>query len=160
MTQRRIGCLTSFIIVIGVVWLIYQFAAPKFSSPPISKPQKLSSKIVKKIRCGIQNKDWKKLADNIIKDYQGKIISIEKLNSTTCWAVLSPNLSNIQAVEIAENIGYYVRNSPGITHGITPSIRVFLRGKHVALARPSRKYVGEIDLQDWNPTAFNGKYRP
>jgi len=105
--------------------------------------------------------DWKTVANNLIRDYRGKIISIEQLNSSTCWAVLAPWISNEQAVKIAENIGYYIRNSTGGIHGSTPSVHVFIRGKHIAVARPSRgKYIGKIEIEDWDPSVFKGQYRP
>ena len=105
--------------------------------------------------------DWKKLSKNLIIDYKGKVISIEQLNSSTCWAVLSSNLSNLECVKIAENIGYYIRNSTGGVRGESPSVHVFKGGKHIALARPSgMKYVGKLDIDNWDPSAFDGKYRP
>lgn len=105
--------------------------------------------------------DWKTLSKNLKIDYKGKIISIEQLNSSTCWAVLSSNLSNLECVKIAENIGYYIRNSTGGIRGKTPSVHVFRGGKHIAIARPSGiQYVGKLDIENWDPSAFNGKYRP
>ena len=105
--------------------------------------------------------DWKTLADNLVGDCQGKIISIEQLNSSTCWAVLSPMISNYQAVELAESIGYYIRNSTGGIRGQKPSVHVFVSGKHIAIARPyGMKYKGKLDIANWDPSAFGGKYRP
>lgn len=105
----------------------------------------------------IYAQDWKTIADNIIMDYKGKIISIEQLNSTTCWAVLSPRLSNYQAMEVAENIGYYIKN----VIGKTPVVHVFVNGRHIAIARPSgKKYIGKVKIQDWNPSVFGGQHRP
>jgi len=101
--------------------------------------------------------DWKSLAEDIIIEYQGKIVSIEQLNSSTCWAMLSPRMLNNQAVKVAENIGYYVKN----VTGETPSVHVFVNGKHIVIARPSgRKYIGQIKIENWNPSAFSGQYRP
>ncbi len=105
--------------------------------------------------------DWKKLAGDLKSAYSGKIKSIEQLNSTTCWAVLSGHLTNFNAVKIAENIGYYIRNATGGVNGETPTVRVFKNGKHIAMARPAgMKYVGKVDLQDWGTEAFEGEYRP
>ncbi len=105
--------------------------------------------------------EWKTLADNLIADYQGKIVSIEQLNSTTCWAVLASYISDNEAVELAENIGYYIRNVTGGAGGEKPSIHVFVDDKHVAIARPSGiQYIGKLSIENWNPSAFEGKYRP
>jgi hypothetical protein len=105
--------------------------------------------------------DWKTLSKNLMIDYKGKIISIEQLNSTTCWAVLSSDLSNLECVKIAENIGFYIRNSTGGINGETPSVHVFKGDKHIAVARPSgMQYVGKLDIKNWDPSAFGGEYRP
>ena len=105
--------------------------------------------------------DWKTLSSNLKIDYKGKIISIEQLNSSTCWAVLSSDLSNLECVKVAENIGYYIRNSNGGIRGERPSVHVFKGGSHIAIARPSgMQYVGKLDIENWDPSAFGGKYRP
>jgi len=105
--------------------------------------------------------DWKTLSKNLMIDYKGKIISIEQLNSSTCWAVLSSDLSNLECVKLAESIGYYIRNSTGGIRGERPSVHVFKGGKHIAVARPSgMQYVGKLDIENWDPTTFGGKYRP
>ncbi len=105
--------------------------------------------------------DWKEVADNLVIDYRGKVVSIEQLNSSTCWAVLSPDLSVGEAVEVAENVGYYIRNSTGGIRGKRPSVHVFIGTKHVAVARPSGlNYVGKISMENWNPSDFKGEYRP
>lgn len=105
--------------------------------------------------------NWKTVANNLVIDYRGKIVSIEQLNSITCWAVLSPDLSNFECIETAENIGYYIRNSTGGIRGERPSVHVFRAGWHIAVARPDGiKYIGELNIQDWNPSAFGGEYKP
>ena len=108
------------------------------------------------------SQDWKTLSENIKLDFKDKIISIEQLNSSTGWAVLSSDLSNLECVKIAENIGYYIRNSTGGPRsGKTPSIHVSKGGKHIAVARRyGMKYVGKLNLEDWDPSVYNGKYRP
>lgn len=101
--------------------------------------------------------DWKTLADLIIADYRGDIIFIEQLNSSTCWAVLSPKTSSERAVEIAENIGYYIRT----VLGKTPTVRVFVNGVHVAIARSSQgRYVGKLKIESWGTSTFKGEHRP
>ncbi len=105
--------------------------------------------------------DWKTLSKNLMNDFKGKIISIEQLNSSTCWAVLSTYLSNLECVKLAENIGYYIRNSTGGIRGQKPSVHVFKGGKHIAIARPSgMQYRGELDIKNWGPSTFGGKYKP
>lgn len=109
-------------------------------------------------------RDWRTLADNLINEYQGKIICIEQLNSVTCWAVLDPSLSNQQAIKMAEDIGNYIRNSTGGFKGEKPTVHVFKRRKHIAVARPyglyGLEYKGKLDIGTWDPSIFDGKYRP
>jgi len=95
--------------------------------------------------------DWNQVAKNLITDYQGKIISIEKLNSSTCWAVVSPSLNPSECVKLAENIGYYIHNSTGGPRsGQQPSVHVFQGTQHIAVARPSgMQYKGKLDIRDW-----------
>ena len=105
--------------------------------------------------------DWKTLSNNLKTAYAGKIISIEQLNGTTCWVVLSPQFSNSDCVKTSESIGYYIRNATGGIKGEKPSIHVFKSGKHIAIARPNGiQYKGKLDIKNWNPSSFNGKHRP
>ena len=105
--------------------------------------------------------NWTKIADNIIIDYRGKILSVEQLNSTTCWAILNPNITKNQAIKISENLGYYIRNSTGGIDGKTPSVHLFRNDKHIVIARSiGLKYKGEIKINNWSPSVFKGKYKP
>ncbi len=105
--------------------------------------------------------NWKALASNLIADHQGKVVAVEQLNSSTVWAVLSSNLSNEECRKEAESIGFYVRNSTGGIRGEKPSVHVFKNGKHIAIARPEgMNYVGKIEIKNWDPSSFGGKYRP
>jgi len=105
--------------------------------------------------------DWKAISKNLISNYNGKIQSIEQLNSSTCWAVLSPSLNNLECVKTAENIGYYIRNVTGGIRGKKPSVHVFKNNKHIAIARPSGlKYIGHLDIKIWNASSFRGKKKP
>ncbi len=105
--------------------------------------------------------DWHLISSSLINDHRGKIIAIEQLNSRTVWAVLSPNLSNEECRKEAEAIGFYVRNSTGGIRGEKPSVHVFKGGKHIAVARPEGiNYVGKIEIKNWDPSSFNGQYRP
>ena len=105
--------------------------------------------------------DWKKIANDLVGTYPGDVIAIEQLNSSTCWAVLSSSQSNARAVEIAENIGFYVRNVTGVLKGHKLSVHVFRDGQHIAVARPSGNgFVGKLEFENWDPSSFNGEYRP
>lgn len=105
--------------------------------------------------------NWKALVSNLIADHQGKVVAVEQLNSSTVWAVLSSNLSNEECRKEAESIGFYVRNSTGGIRGEKPSVHVFKNGKHIAIARPEgMNYVGKIEIKNWDPSSFGGKYRP
>ncbi len=101
--------------------------------------------------------NWATLANNIKIDYQGKITAIEQLNGTTCWVIIRNDLPNSDAISVAENVGYYVKNNTGER----PSVHVFRDGRHISVARfYSNKYKGKIDIGNWDPSAFNGQYRP
>jgi len=101
--------------------------------------------------------DWKEIADSIIVDYQGKILSIEQLNGTTCWAILSSKISMFDAIGVSERIGDHIKN----TTGRTPTVRVFINGRQVAMARPSgNRYAGQTKVETWNPMSFGGSERP
>jgi len=94
--------------------------------------------------------DWKKVSADLLADYKGKITAIKKLDSSTCWAVLSPKISYQEAVKLAESIGYYIRNSTGGMQGEKPSVHVFIGNKHIAVARPSGlQFIGELDVKVW-----------
>lgn len=118
---------------------------------------------IRKISNSVHN--WKALVNNIVGWYEGKIISIEQLNSTTCWVVIRPVRSMSRAVEIAENVGCFIRLHTGgfpiWKHGETPVVHVFMNGKHVAVAKArGTEYIGKVDLEDWDPSSFDGEYRP
>jgi len=107
------------------------------------------------------SQEWKAVADNLMADYRGKILSIEQLNHRTCWAVLSPTLSNQDCVEMAENIGFYIRNITGGIRGERPSVHVFKSRKHIATARPDGlNYLSKLSIEDWSAIAFDGQYKP
>ena len=95
--------------------------------------------------------DWNQVAKNLIADYQGKIISIEKLNSSSCWIVVSPSLNTAECVKLAENIGYYIRNSTGGPRsGQTPTVHVSQGTQQIAVARPSgMQYKGKLNIKSW-----------
>jgi hypothetical protein len=95
--------------------------------------------------------DWNQVAKNLMADYQGKIISIKKLNSSSCWIVVSPSLNTAECVKLAENIGYYIRNSTGGPRsGQTPTVHVSQGTQQIAVARPSgMQYKGKLNIKSW-----------
>lgn len=64
---------------------------------------------------------WEEMPNKITNYFSRKVISIQQLTRTTCWAQLSYNISNYEAFQLAENIGFYIKN----TTGETPSVHVF-----------------------------------
>ena len=110
---------------------------------------------------GALSYDWKVIAEDLMRHYQGKVLSIEQLNASTCWAVLAPDFSEQQAARIARDLGYFIKNATGRTKGETPVIHVFVNKRQVAVARSTgRWYVGKIYIENWDPAFFKGKYRP
>ena len=96
--------------------------------------------------------DWNQVAKNLMADYKGKIISIEKLNSSSCWIVVSPSLSTAECVKLAENIGYYIRNSTGGPRsGQTPTVHVSQGTQQIAVARPTggMQHKGKLNIKSW-----------
>ena len=105
--------------------------------------------------------DWKGIAENLIRHYEGKVLSIEQLNESTCWALLAPDFSEQEAARMARDIGYFIKNATGRTKGETPVVHVFVNKRQVAVARSTgRWYVGKIHIENWDPAFFKGKYRP
>ena len=96
--------------------------------------------------------DWNQVANNLMADYHGKIISIKKLNSSSCWIVVSLSLSTAECVKLAENIGYYIRDSTGGPRsGQTPTVRVSQGTQQIAVASPTEgmQYKGKLDIKSW-----------
>ena len=110
---------------------------------------------------GALARDWKGIAENLIRHYEGTVLSIEQLNESTCWAVLAPDFSEQEAARMARDIGYFIKNATGRTKGETPVVHVFVNKRQVAIARSTgRWYVGKIHIENWDPAFFKGKYRP
>ena len=98
----------------------------------------------------IQAQNWQAVEKGLLRDFGGKIVSIEKLDSATCWARIDGNISHVKAVDLAESIGYYIRNTTGGIKGKTPSVHIFKGSRHIAVARPSGvKYTGKLQVQEW-----------
>jgi hypothetical protein len=105
--------------------------------------------------------DWKGIAEDLIRHYEGKVLSIEQLNGSTCWAILGPDFSDQEAARMARDIGYFIKNATGRTKGETPVVHVFVNKRQVAIAMSTgRWYVGKIHIENWHPAFFKGKYRP
>lgn len=152
----KIGCFTVLLFFLGLTCVLYIYNNYSDQSSSPTNKSAVQKKIAKKAKK--PKIKWKTLANNLIKDYRGKIDSIEQLNSTTCWAVLS-RVSTLEAVQTAANIGDYIRN----VSGKTPSVHAFLNGRHVAVARQGighRVYSGKLHIQDWHAFDFGGQYRP
>jgi hypothetical protein len=105
--------------------------------------------------------EWKVIAEELVRHYDGKVISIEQLNESTCWAVLTPDFTEQGAARMARDIGYFIKNATGRTKGETPIVHVFVNKRQVAVARSTgRWYVGQIHIENWDPAFYKGKYRP
>ncbi len=76
---------------------------------------------------------WEKLAATMINDYQGKIISIDRLDIIESHFSLYSGMNAEQVRQTCENIGYYIRNSTGES----PVIVVFIDRIPVAKAHPA-----------------------
>ena len=76
---------------------------------------------------------WEKLAATMVKDYHGKIISIDRLDIHESHFTLSSGLTSEQIRQTCENIGYYIRNSTGES----PVIVAFIDTVPIARAFPA-----------------------
>lgn len=94
-----------------------------------------------------QKDSWiKKTINGLVLKYRGKIVSIEKLDDITCWAILNSNLSYSDCLQLSENIGYYIKN----TTGYEPSVHLFQGRTHIAVARPTilgDRYKARLDIK-------------
>ena len=105
--------------------------------------------------------DWKVIAEDLLRHYEGKILTIEQLNESTCWAVLTSDFTEQEAARMARDIGYFIKSATGRMKGETPVVHVFVNKRQVAVARSTgRWYVGKIHIENWDPAFFKGKYRP
>lgn len=105
---------------------------------------------------------WKKIAEELLATYKGKIVSIEKLDNRSCWAVLATGTSNDEAVKLAEQIGDFIKKSSGDLGSPKVMIRVFINDEQVAIAVLSgEKYAGQLKSQsNLAPSTFKGSYKP
>jgi hypothetical protein len=106
--------------------------------------------------------DWKALSEKVIEKFDGRIISIEKFDNKTCWAVLNPDTTDEQAIKSAEEIGEFIKKSTAAGKTQKPLVRVFVGEKQVAIAHiKGDKYSGILLVdKSLNPMMFKGQYRP
>ncbi|MCP3955765.1 MAG: hypothetical protein GY697_26650 [Desulfobacterales bacterium] len=90
---------------------------------------------------GDQMSPWEKLATSMIDDYGGKIISIDRLDITESHFSLYNGMTPEQVRQTCENIGYYIRNSIGVS----PVVVAFIERIPVARAEPvGTKYQAKL----------------
>lgn len=88
--------------------------------------------------------DWQNVSSSLIRSFDGRIISIEQIDSKICRAVSSPETSGKEAVKLAEDIGDFIKNYTGGHSGENPVVYVIVNGKEIATARFSRmRYTGK-----------------
>ena len=106
--------------------------------------------------------DWKKIGDELMGHFKGKIVSIEKLDMRSCWAVLEPGTTDDQAVKLAEEIGNFIKKETKDMKDLKMMVRVFVKNKQVAIAvLAGDKYKGKLMAQpDLDPSQFKGSFKP
>ena len=103
--------------------------------------------------------DWKELRGQLVREYDGTIQSVERLDAGVCRVVVVPTLSNRDCMTTAKNIGYFIRNSTSGTQGARPVVQVLRKGRQIAVARPhGRGYVGEMQFKDLGASGSGGDY--
>jgi hypothetical protein len=142
-------CAIVFLIIMGLA----SFGAMWFVVTKVPELQKeLAEKKAGESSQQTDQYNWNSISANLIAKFDGKILSINKLDSLTCYAILSSDISNDEAANIAEKIGYYILNATGGKKGGSPPVHVFIDGKHIAVAQPSgMDYIGKVSLQNWGP---------
>ncbi|RJR19304.1 MAG: hypothetical protein C4582_10620 [Desulfobacteraceae bacterium] len=105
--------------------------------------------------------DWKALSTNLIEHFKPKILSIEKLDQKSCWAVVLPETSVDDALKLAKEVGEYIKaNIPPETNP-KPMVRIFVAGKQVAVAvLDGESYRAVQKSEKMDPAMFKGQYRP
>lgn len=140
--KKRAGrCLIVFIIIMGLLSLGAMWLVTKLS---IMRQEKIAEKQAEQTTQNTTEHDWKAIANSLTSKYQGKILSFLQINPKNCRINLSPDLSDLEAVETAKNIGRDIRNLTAGINTATPTIQVFINGKLAAVARPEGSdYIGE-----------------
>ncbi|MDO8282262.1 MAG: hypothetical protein Q7U10_06510 [Thermodesulfovibrionia bacterium] len=141
--KKRAGrCLIVFIIIMGLLSLGAMWLVTKLS---IMRQEKMAQKNTEQTTQKTTEHNWKAIADSLTSKYQGKIFSVLLINPKNCRINLSPALSELEAVEMAENIGRDIRNLTAGINIATPSVQVFINGKLTAVARlEGSDYIGEV----------------
>lgn len=105
--------------------------------------------------------DWKSLAADLVEHFKPKIVSIEKLDQKSCWAVVLPETNIEDALRLAKEIGEYIKGKIPPETNPKPMIRVFVGGKQVAVAiLDGSSYRAVRKNENMDPTMFKGQYRP
>lgn len=105
--------------------------------------------------------DWNTLASDLVDNFKPKIISIEKLDEKSCWAVLLPDTTESDAMQISIKIGEYINGKIPPETTPKPMVRSFVGGKQVAIGIPDgATYRAEKRFENMDPTTFKGQYRP
>lgn len=121
----------------GAMWLVTKLS--------IMRQEKIAEKKTEQADRKSDERDWRAIGESLTSKYQGKILSILQINTKICRINLSPALSELEAVGIAENIGRDIKNSTAGINMATPSVQVFINGKLAAVARPEGSdYIGEV----------------
>lgn len=141
--QKRAGrCLIVFLIImmllsLGAIWIVTKVST--------IRQEKIAEEQTEQVLQNPVEHDWETIADSLISKYQGRILSVLQLNHLSCRVSISPNISDLEAVELAEGIGRDIKNYTAGAQMATPSIYVFINGDTVAVARhEGPDYIGEI----------------
>ena len=138
-------------LALVIFFLIYNFAGTDPERRLSRANEPVSPPAIPEIADAVRT-DWKVLKAQLIADYSGMIVAVDQLNSSTAWVVVAPALTDADAVEIAESVGYYIRNVTSTWGKMEkPSVHTFRAGKHRAVARPRMDggYRAELDVKDW-----------
>lgn len=106
--------------------------------------------------------DWKHISEELMKHFRGEIVSVEKLDTRSCWAVLAPETKEARAVKLAEQIGDFVKQAAKDFHDFQMMVRVFVQNQQVAIAvLEGDQYKGRpMGQSDLDPSLFKGTFRP
>ncbi len=106
--------------------------------------------------------DWKKIAGEVMEQFKGKIVSIEKLDLQSCWAMLTPETKDDQAVQLAQDIGTFIKKKMNNAKDLKLMVRVFVNNKQVAIAvLEGDAYKGRLMSQpNLDPSVFKGFFNP
>jgi len=86
------------------------------------------------------------LASSLINDYRGRIGKIEKLTSSTCWAILEPGMTVPEVMKTTGLICEYIRNASG--RKVQPNVHTFQGMTHMAVAKPP-DCTPELKIEKW-----------